>query len=214
MGSVIHEFARIKVQEPDITDAQLQEKLIAAWSLIDDSQGWISAASLARAKRMLERFAQYHRESKREIAGVELGFTVTVGRATIKGNVDRIEVDSDGKYYIIDFKTGKNVISKNDAAENLQLACYQLGVILDGFAGKLQGTHVAGSELVFLANNTQKVTTRERAPIDVAEIQETITTIAEGMAGSTFVARKSNLCDRCNLKPVCPLHLEGKAVHQ
>ncbi len=214
LGSVIHEFARIKVQEPDITDAQLQEKLIAAWPLIDDSQGWISAASLARAKRMLERFAQYHRESKREIAGVELGFTVTVGRATIKGNVDRIEVDSDGKYYIIDFKTGKNVISKNDAAENLQLACYQLGVILDGFAGKLQGTHVAGSELVFLANNTQKVTTRERAPIDVAEIQETITTIAEGMAGSTFVARKSNLCDRCNLKPVCPLHLEGKAVHQ
>ncbi len=214
LGSVIHEFARIKVEEPEITDAQLQEKLIAAWPLIDDSQGWISAASLARAKRMLERFAQYHRESKRTIAGVELGFTINVGRATIKGSVDRIEVDSDGKYYIIDFKTGKNVISKNDAAENLQLACYQLGVILDGFAGKLHGTEVSGSDLVFLANNTQKVTTRERAPIDVAEIQETIATIAEGMSGSTFVARKSDLCSRCNVKPVCPLHLEGRAVHQ
>ncbi len=214
LGSVIHEFARIKVEEPDITDAQLQEKLISAWPLIDDSQGWVSAASLARAKRMLERFAQYHRESKREIVGVELGFTITVGRATIKGNVDRIEVDSDGKHYIIDFKTGKNVISKNDAAENLQLACYQLGVALDGFAGKLAGTQVAGSELVFLANNTQKVTTRERAPIDVDEVQETIATIAEGMSGSTFIARKSDLCSRCNVKPVCPLHLEGKAVHQ
>jgi ATP-dependent exoDNAse (exonuclease V) beta subunit len=214
LGSVIHEFARIKVEEPGITDAQLQEKLVEAWPLIDDSQGWISAASLHRARRMLERFAQYHRESKRDIAGVEMSFTVTVGRATIKGNVDRIEVDSDGKYYIIDFKTGKNVISKNDAAENLQLACYQLGVILDGFAGTLSGTEVSGSELVFLANNTQKVTTRERAPIDSAEIQETIGTIAEGMGGASFIARKNEMCTRCNVKPLCPLHLEGRAVHQ
>ena len=163
---------------------------------------------------MLERFAQYHRESKRDIAGVEMSFTVTVGRATIKGNVDRIEVDSDGKYYIIDFKTGKNVISKNDAAENLQLACYQLGVILDGFAGRLSGTDVSGSELVFLANNTQKVTTRERAPIDSAEIQERIANIAEGMAGASFIARKNDMCTRCKVKPLCPLHLEGRAVHQ
>ncbi len=214
LGSVIHEFARIKVEEPGITDAQLQEKLVEAWPLIDDSQGWISAASLHRARRMLERFAQYHRESKRDIAGVEMSFSVTVGRATIKGNVDRIEVDSDGKYYIIDFKTGKNVISKNDAAENLQLACYQLGVILDGFAGTLSGTEVSGSELVFLANNTQKVTTRERAPIDSAEIQETIATIAEGMGGASFIARKNDMCTRCNVKPLCPLHLEGRAVHQ
>lgn len=214
LGSVIHEFARIKVEEPGITDQQLQEKLIEAWPLIDDSQGWVSAASLNRARRMLERFAQYHRESKREIAGVEMSFTITVGRATVKGNVDRIEVDSDGKYYIIDFKTGKNVISNKEAAENLQLACYQLGVILDGFAGKLQGTEVAGSELVFLANNTQKVTTRERAPINSQEIQETLTTIAEGMGAAAFTARKNDMCSRCGVKPLCPLHLEGREVHQ
>ena len=214
LGSVIHEFARLKVEDPGITDEVLQEKLLAAWPLIDDSQGWISQAALKRARKMLERFAQYHRESSRTVAGVELSFTINVGRALIKGSVDRIEVDSDGKYYIIDFKTGKNVISKNDAAENLQLACYQLGVILDGFAGKLSGTEVSGSELVFLANKAVKVTTRERGPIDVAQIEEEITTIAEGMGGATFIARKSDLCTRCNLKPSCPLHLEGRAVHQ
>ena len=214
LGSVIHEFARLKVEEPGITDEALQGKLLAAWPLIEESQGWISQASLKRARKMLERFAQYHRESTRTVAGVELTFTINVGRALIKGSVDRIEVDSDGKYYIIDFKTGKNVISKNDAAENLQLACYQLGVILDGFAGKLSGTEVSGSELVFLANKAVKVTTRERAPIDVAQVEGEITAIAEGMGGATFIARKSDLCNRCNLKPSCPLHLEGRAVHQ
>ena len=214
LGSVIHEFARLKVEEPETTDAQLTEKLISAWPLIDDSQGWISTAALGRAKRMLERFAQYHRESTREIVGAELNFTIEVGRATIRGNIDRVEVDSEGKYYIIDFKTGKNVISKDKALENLQLACYQLGVILDGFEKKLEGVEVAGSELVFLANNTQKVSTRVRPPIDVGEIQETIETIAQGMGAATFTARKSDLCTRCAVRPSCPLHLEGRAVHQ
>jgi RecB family exonuclease len=214
LGSVIHEFARLKVDEPATTDLQLTEKLIEAWPLIDDSQGWISTAALGRAKKMLERFAQYHRESTREVVGAELNFTIQVGRATIRGNVDRVEVDSDGKFYIIDFKTGKNVISKADAQENLQLACYQLGVILDGFEEKLKGVEVSGSELVFLANKTQKVTTRVREPINAQEIQETIEVIAEGMGAATFTARKSDMCSRCPVKPSCPLHLEGRAVHQ
>ena len=214
LGSVIHEFARLKVDEPATTDLQLTEKLIEAWPLIDDSQGWISTAALGRAKKMLERFAQYHRESTREVVGAELNFTIQVGRATIRGNVDRVEVDADGKFYIIDFKTGKNVISKADAQENLQLACYQLGVILDGFEEKLKGVEVSGSELVFLANKTQKVTTRVREPINAQEIQETIEVIAEGMGAATFTARKSDMCSRCPVKPSCPLHLEGRAVHQ
>jgi RecB family exonuclease len=214
LGSVIHEFARLKVDEPATTDLQLTEKLIEAWPLIDDSQGWISTAALNRAKKMLERFAQYHRESTREVVGAELNFTIQVGRATIRGNVDRVEVDSDGKFYIIDFKTGKNVISKADAQENLQLACYQLGVILDGFEEKLKGVEVSGSELVFLANKTQKVTTRVREAINPQEIQETIEVIAEGMGAATFTARKSDMCTRCPVKPSCPLHLEGRAVHQ
>ena len=214
LGSVIHEFARLKVEEPATTDTQLMEKLLEAWPLIDDSQGWISAAALGRAKRMLERFAQYHRESTREVVGAELNFTIQVGRATVRGNVDRIEVDSEGKFYIIDFKTGKNVISKAGALENLQLACYQLGVLLDGFEEKLKGIEVSGSELVFLAKNTQKVTTRIRPPIDPEIIQESIATIAEGMGAASFIARKNDMCNRCNVRPSCPLHLEGKAVHQ
>ena len=214
LGSVIHEFARMKVEEPGISDADLQTKLIEAWPLIDDSQGWVSAASLSRAQRMLEKFAQYHRETKRTVVGVEMGFEITLGRATVKGNVDRIEVDSDGKYYIIDFKTGKNAISQNDADENLQLACYQLGVILEGFKDKLTGNQVSGSELVYVATDAQKASTRTRAPIDPVSVQETIELIADQMSKSHFTARKNDMCARCRVKPVCPLHLEGKAVHE
>jgi ATP-dependent exoDNAse (exonuclease V) beta subunit len=152
LGSAIHEFARLKVETPEITHEQLVEKLESSWSLIDQTSGWLSAASLKRAKRMLERFAQYHSEieskTDRSVVGVELDFKVNFGNIIVKGNADRIEVDGDGKYFVVDFKTGKKEISGDDAKSNLQLACYQLGVVLDGFEEKLKSTDVTGAQLV------------------------------------------------------------------
>ncbi len=219
LGSVIHEFARLKVEEPGITDEQLQSKLIDSWSLIDDSQGWISSAALARAKKMLERFSVFHSKSlsdnNRTVAGVEKSFEITVGRALIRGNVDRIEVDSDGKHYIIDFKTGKKEISGDDAKTNLQLACYQLGVVLDGFEEKLKSTEVLGAQLVYLASKNKSYSTREQDPlIDIEATTNILEEIAIGMGAATFTARKNDMCGKCKVKPSCPLYLEGKAVHQ
>jgi ATP-dependent exoDNAse (exonuclease V) beta subunit len=219
LGSVIHEFARLKVEEPGITDEQLQSKLIESWPLIDDSQGWISKAALVRAKKMLERFSVFHSKSlsdnDRTIAGVEKSFEITVGRALIRGNVDRIEVDSAGKHYIIDFKTGKKEISQDDAKTNLQLACYQLGVVLDGFEEKLKSTDVLGAQLVYLASKNKSYSTREQdALVDVEATTAILDEIAVGMGAATFTARKNDMCKQCKVKPSCPLYLEGKAVHQ
>jgi superfamily I DNA/RNA helicase len=219
LGSVIHEFARMRVEEPGITDAALQEKLIDSWPLIDDSQGWINKASLARAKKMLERFSVFHSKSladnNRTVAGVEKSFEIKVGRALIRGNVDRIEVDSEGRHFIIDFKTGKKEITGDDAQSNLQLACYQLGVILDGFEEKLSSTQVSGAQLVYLASKNKSYSTREQDPLlDVESTTNLIKEIAVGMGSATFTARKNDMCKQCRVKPSCPLYLEGKAVHQ
>jgi superfamily I DNA/RNA helicase len=219
LGSVIHEFARLKVEEPGITDEQLQSKLIDSWPLIDDNQGWISHASLARAKMMLNRFSVFHTKSlsdnNRTVAAVEKSFEITLGRALIKGNVDRIEVDRDGKHFIIDFKTGKKEITGDDAKTNLQLACYQLGVVLDGFKEKLSSTQVSGAQLVYLASKNKSYSTREQDVLsDVDATKSILEEIAVGMGGATFTARKNVMCKLCKVKPSCPLYLEGKAVHQ
>ena len=216
LGSAIHEFARLKVESPGITHDQLVEKLESSWSLIDQSTGWLSTAALKRAKRMLERFAQYHNDietkSDRSVVGVELDFNISFGNVIVKGNADRIEVDSDGKYFVVDFKTGKNPIAHNDALTNLQLACYQLGVIMDGFGEKLKGNQTSGSHLVFLAHDTKEVALRHRPVIDADEVRQQLSIIGAGMVAATFTATVNEMCPRCVVRSSCPVQPAGKSV--
>jgi len=212
LGSAIHEFARIKVEEPGISDADLIAKMESSWSLIDPTDGWVSTTALKRAIKMLERFARYHAASTRAVVGAELNFTIKVGRAEIRGSVDRIEVDSDGNFYVIDFKTGKNTITKEKAKENLQLACYQLAVALDGFEKRLSGNKSTGAELVYLAADSVKVTTRQQFIIDEVQVRAKIEEIADGMGAATFQARVNKMCEKCVVKAACPIQNEGRAV--
>ena len=212
LGSAIHEFARIKVEDPSISESDLIAKLEASWSLIDPTEGWISNSSLKRAIKMLERFSRYHAATKREVVGAELNFKVQVGRAEIRGSVDRIEVDSDGNHYVIDFKTGKTQITAEKAKENLQLACYQLAVALDGFEKKLATTSSSGAELVYLAKDSVKVTTRQQYKIDEAEVKAKIEQIAEGMGAESFQARINTMCENCVVKACCPIQSQGRTV--
>ena len=218
LGSAIHEFARLKVESPGITHEQLVEKLESSWSLIDQTTGWLSAAALKRAKRMLERFAQYHSEieskTDRTVVGVELDFKVNFGNIVVKGNADRIEVDGDGKYFVVDFKTGKKPIGHKEALSNLQLACYQLGIIMGGFGEKISGNQTSGSHLVYLAHETKEVATRVRPVIDADEVRQQLTIIGQGMSASTFTATVNEMCPRCVVRSSCPVQPSGQSVIQ
>jgi superfamily I DNA/RNA helicase/RecB family exonuclease len=211
LGSVIHEYARLKVEGSDISDEFLYQSLEKSWPLISDSTGWISNHQLQRAQKMLQRFAQYHRDATREVEGVELSFEFELGSAKVRGSVDRLEVDNDGKFYVVDFKTGK-AITKKEAAKNLQLACYQLAVVLNAFEKKFEAPAVSGSHLVFLGHETKEVATRERTPIDVELVKENLTEIATAMSAPVFYAKKNEFCGFCPVKSSCPLHLEGRSV--
>ena len=212
LGSAIHEFARIKVEQPEITQSELIATLESSWSLIDQSQGWVSTTSLKRAIKMLERFAHYHAKTTRDVAGVELDFSISIGRATIRGSVDRIEVDSNGEYYVIDFKTGKKMISVKEATTNLQLACYQLAIALDGFEKRLSGSVSSGAELVYLAGDGKKATVRTQVVIDQEEVKAKIETIAEGMGAEQFHAKINSMCKMCVVKSSCPIQAQGRTV--
>ena len=46
----------------------------------------------------------------------------------VRGRLDRLERDSAGRLVVVDIKTGKSPVSKDDAQRHAQLAMYQLAV--------------------------------------------------------------------------------------
>jgi superfamily I DNA/RNA helicase/RecB family exonuclease len=209
LGSAIHAFAAKMVQEPNTTRESLIASLESSWKLIDPDSGWVSASHLETAVTMLEKFVEYHKVTPRTVVGAELRFDIKLGRARIKGSVDRLEVEADGSLFIIDFKTGNTAISKDEAKKNLQLASYQLGIAEGGFT---EGTTSAGAELVYLGTGTAGATIRQQYTIDLVETKETIEKIGEGMAAAIFFATVNKRCKGCPVRKSCPVQSDGRSV--
>ncbi|MEY4902032.1 MAG: hypothetical protein RLZZ190_759, partial [Actinomycetota bacterium] len=212
LGSAIHAFAALMVQEEGITESILVEKLKNSWNLIDPQEGWVSKGSQEKAIAMISRFMKYHMKHDRDVVGVEIGFDVTVGNARIVGTVDRLEVDSAGNLFVIDFKTSKDPISYEKAKENLQLKSYQIAVTEGGFKAHYASTTSSGAALVYLGHDVQKISSREQEPIDIESARTQIEGIAQSMGAAQFVAATNKRCKECPVKSSCPIKAEGRTV--
>ena len=86
---------------------------------------------------MIQAFVEWRAQTRRELT--EVGVEVDVdgvlgvqredgGEVRLRGRVDRLERDAAGRLVIVDVKTGKTPVSKDDAQQHAQLAMYQLAV--------------------------------------------------------------------------------------
>jgi len=212
LGSAIHAFAAMMEEDPSLSEESLVEKLRSSWNLIDPNTGWVRATQLSRALEMIRKFVKYHQSSKNTVVGVEAEFSVIVGRARIRGSVDRLEVTADGALYVIDFKTGKSALSAKEAVGNKQMQAYQLAVSEGGFALYHSSTTSAGAELVYLGTSTKESTSRIQSPIDVEAVRQEMEEIAEGMGSNTFLATINQRCNRCSVRSSCPIQSDGQTV--
>ena len=209
LGSAIHAFAAKMVQEQGITADSLITDLRSAWKLIDSESGWVSATQLENAVDMLKKFVQYHQATTRTVAAAEIRFDVPLGRARIRGSVDRLEVDADGSLFIIDFKTGKKAITYKEAEVNLQLATYQVAIAEGGFP---QGKQSVGAELVYLGGDLDKAEKRPQPVINVDEHIIKLNEVADGMGAAQFFATVNKRCKGCPVRSSCPVHNDGRTV--
>jgi RecB family exonuclease len=163
---------------------------------------------------MIEKFVRYHKESlqTRRIIGVEVEFNVVVGRAHVRGSVDRLEVTAAGEIYVVDFKTGASPVSHADALTNMQMQAYQLAVVEGGFDERHPGRATAGAELVYLGSKNKDAPVRRQPPVDATEMRNEIQIIAEGMSGNAFTASINDRCINCQVRSACPIQSDGRMV--
>jgi superfamily I DNA/RNA helicase/RecB family exonuclease len=216
VGSVLHAL----VAEPAGGESQLLAALERAWQHLPFESRWYSANELARHRAMIQAFLAWRDQTRGELT--EVGVEVDVdgvldgrGGASVRlrGRVDRIERDAAGRLVIVDVKTGKTPVSKDDAQRHAQLAAYQLAVA-EGLVA--QGDEPGGARLLYLGKTgSAGATEREQDPLTPEardEWRNLVRDAAEATAGPQFVARVNDGCSHCPLRPSCPAHVDAEGA--
>ncbi|GFG97379.1 ATP-dependent DNA helicase [Mycobacterium timonense] len=218
IGSVVHAL----IAEPQRSESELLAQLERAWQHLPFAAQWHSDNELARHRAMLEAFVAWRSQSRGALTEVgvevEIDGTLDAGdgkQVRLRGRVDRLERDAAGRMVIVDVKTGKSPVSKDDAQQHAQLAMYQLAVA-EGLVGSGGDTvEPGGARLVYVGKaGAAGAVEREQDPLTAAggdEWRDVIRRAADATAGPQFVARRNDGCTHCPIRPCCPAHSEGAA---
>ncbi|WP_460357339.1 ATP-dependent helicase [Mycobacterium sp. ZZG] len=210
LGSLVHAL----ISEAGRTEAQLLDGLEKVWGELPFDARWYADNERARHLEMLRTFLRWREETRGELTevGTEVEVDGKVGEADgerpavrVRGRLDRLERDSEGRLVVIDIKTGKSPVSKDDAQSHAQLALYQLAVA----AGLLpDGDEPGGGRLVYLGKTTGGGATERHQDALTAdgrsEWEAQVHEAAAATQGPEFAARINDGCAHCPVRAMCP----------
>ncbi|MFE2057159.1 ATP-dependent helicase [Streptomyces sp. NPDC059446] len=227
-GNVVHVLADEVASGRTAADLDvLMERLDSVWDGLVFDAPWKSRQEKDQARAALERFLRWHvmDRSGRTPAASEHDFDVTLEAGEyavrIRGSMDRVEQDVDGRAYVVDFKTGKGAPTRDEVAAHPQLAVYQLavreGAVDEVFDGRRPET--GGAELVQLrrpapqkegGDALPKVQAQE--PLSGEWVSDLLATAAGRVLDERFTPTTGQHCTHCSFKASCSARPEGRQV--
>ncbi|MFC7962158.1 ATP-dependent helicase [Rhodococcoides kroppenstedtii] len=222
-GNLVHTI--VQAVAGRVPAEEVRRELDRAWSAVDLGSEWYSRRELARTAAMIDTFRDWMQRSRGELteAGVEVPVDGVLEPRSpdeptvrLRGRIDRLEHDPDGRPVVVDVKTGKNAVTKTAAAEHPQLATYQVALA----AGAVEGEPAAepgGGRLVYVAQTHRSTGAVERtqpAPTteQLEEWRDTVVAAAAATRGPTFEARVNDGCRHCPVVAACPAQDRGRQV--
>ncbi|MFE1584763.1 ATP-dependent helicase [Streptomyces sp. NPDC058737] len=230
-GNVVHVLADEVASGHTPADlAVLMERLDSVWNALAFDAPWKSEQEKANARVALERFLKWHvmdRAGRTPVAS-EHDFDVTLAagdyEVRIRGQMDRVETDGDGRAYVVDFKTGKQAPTSAEVARHPQLAVYQLAVREGAVDEAFDGVRPepGGAELVHLRQGASKRDGGETLPkVQAQESQEgpegewvgdLLATAAGKVLDERFTPTTGQHCTHCAFRASCSARPEGRHV--
>ncbi|WP_440100514.1 ATP-dependent helicase [Streptosporangium sp. H16] len=217
LGTVVHALAVLAATGMP-TEETLGKRLDDVWHELDFGGVWYNRKQRRVAEEMISKFVRWHEENPRELVGLEEAFTAMVSEGVqIKGRVDRVERDGEGRAVIIDIKTGKNGPKDADLERHPQLGVYQLAALLGAFQ-RHGMTEPGGAALVQVGDAAGKKAAKEQIQPPLADdpdpgwARDMVDTVAVGMSGPFFQAKVNDGCRTCAVRSSCPVSKNGDQV--
>ncbi|WP_097944630.1 ATP-dependent helicase [Streptomyces sp. ms115] len=227
-GNVVHVLADEVASGRTPADLDvLMERLDSVWNGLAFDAPWKSEQEKDHARAALERFLHWHvlDRAGRSPAASEHDFDVTLEAGEyavrIRGSMDRVEQDAEGRAYVVDFKTGKGAPTKDEVAAHPQLAVYQLavreGAVDEVFDG--DRPEPGGAELVQLRQPAPKKEGGDAFPRVQAQeplagewVSDLLATAAGKVLDERFTPTTGTHCSHCTFRASCSAQPEGRQV--
>ncbi|UQX02877.1 ATP-dependent DNA helicase [Streptomyces sp. RerS4] len=229
-GNVVHVLADEVASGRTPADlAVLMERLDSVWDALAFDAPWKSRQEKDNARAALERFLRWHTTDRggRRAVATEHDFDVTLDAGEyavrVRGSMDRVEADPQGRAYVVDFKTGKGAPTRDEVARHPQLAVYQLavreGAVDEVFDGRRPVP--GGAELVQLRQDATKKDGGEGVPKIQAQqpldggtsgewVGDLLATAAGRVLDERFTPATGEHCGRCAFRSACSALPEGR----
>ncbi|MET9591330.1 ATP-dependent DNA helicase [Streptomyces sp. NPDC006516] len=227
-GNVVHVLADEVASGRTAADLDvLMERLDSVWDGLVFDAPWKSQQEKETARAALERFLRWHvmdRAGRTPVAS-EHDFDVTLEAGEyavrIRGSMDRVEQDAEGRAYVVDFKTGKGAPTKDEVASHPQLAVYQLavreGAVDEAFDG--HRPEAGGAELVQLRQPAPKKEggdalpkVQAQEPLSGEWVSDLLATAAGRVLDERFTPTAGQHCTHCAFKASCSAQPEGGQI--
>jgi len=195
IGTVVHAVMEeaSTSDDRDLSVERLWQGIEKRWGELAFESPWLEEKERRRTRTLTAGVSEYLRDFERAggaLLGSEGSFELRVGRALVRGTIDRVERTPDGTVVIVDLKTGNRTPSAAEAAEHAQLGAYQLAME-HGAIEQAGGLPSGGAKLLFVAKGVRGKGYREVAQDRVDEerlerLRERVAAAADGMAAATF----------------------------
>jgi len=209
-GTLVHRALELLMQReaPERTvDAALADLVAARAQLAEDpdftgldltDDEW--AAFHADAEVLVRRYFDLEDPTTIEPIGLELKLEATVGRATVRGVIDRLERDAQGRLVVSDYKTGR---APHPNYQGQRLAGVNLYALM---VAEHYGELPVRVQLLHLQEPVAIVAeTSEQQARGVGRKTEAVwDAIGAACQRGEFRPKASKLCDWCSFQQYCP----------
>jgi DNA helicase-2/ATP-dependent DNA helicase PcrA len=150
----------------------------------------------ARAVAALREYWDSEQRREGEPVAFERSFAFKLGPHLLRGRVDRVDRLPDGRYELIDYKTGKPK-TELELREDVQLSLYQMG------AREAWGLETSAQSYYYVLDGEKVPVAHSDEELD--RVRRTVAEIAGGITRQEFEPTPSyEICSFCDYRIICP----------